>query len=142
MTERAGRTGERVVNQTLAAAIVEERPGWRGSVDAEATNVLAETAKAPDVLVARPGGQAVVLETEHALARTAVDDALARLGAEVRRTGERIETASAVRLPESLRASRPGGMEDAVRGGVYGLKICTSDAEGTHRTVWLEGAGE
>ena len=140
--ERSSRTGEKAVNQTLAAAIVKERPGWWGSVDAEATNVLAEAAKAPDILVARPGGQAVVIETEHAPARTAVDDALARLGAEVRRTGERIETAFAVRLPEALRASRPGDAEDAVQEASYGLKICTSNADGTHRTVWPEAPGE
>lgn len=140
--ERSNRTSERAVNQSLATAIVKERPGWTGNVDAEATNVLAEAAKAPDVLVARPGGQAVVIETEHAPARIAVDDALVRLGARVRGTGERIETAFAVRLPEALRTSRPGDVEDAVRDAAYGLKICTSNADGAPATLWPQAPGE
>lgn len=140
--ERSNRTSERAVNQSLATAIVKERPGWTGNVDAEATNVLAEAAKAPDVLVARPGGQAVVIETEHAPARTAVDDALVRLGVPVRGTGERIETAFAVRLPEAMRTSRPGDVEGAVRDAAYGLKICTSNADGASATLWPQVPGE
>ena len=136
------KAGEKALNPTLAAAIVKERPRWAAHVAAEATNVLAESAKAPDVLVDRPGEQAVVIETEHAPARTALDDALARLGAEVRRSGERIETAFAVRLPEALHTVRPADAEAALRGAVYGLKVCTANAPGEPPTVWPEAPDE
>ena len=47
-----------------------------------------------------------------------------------------------VRLPESLRASRPGDAEGAVQEASCGLKICASNADGTHRTVWPQAPGE
>ena len=134
------KAGEKAVNQTLATAIVEQRPKWAERVTAESTNVLQEKRKVPDIVVTPPEGQAVVIETEHAPAGEVVADAEERLGAEVIGTGERIETVFAVRLPATLKGTRPGTANTHVRTETYEFKICTGKR--TNPVTWPTGKDE
>ncbi|MDE0624601.1 MAG: hypothetical protein OXH83_23285 [Bryobacterales bacterium] len=61
------------------------------------------TGKRPDILVAPPRRQPVIVETEFAPARTVEQDATARLGTRLHSTGEDIEGVLSVVLPESLK---------------------------------------
>ena len=73
----------------------------------EATGVLlGDPAAQPDILIARPGGTPLIVETEVSPARTVEAEARRRLGRYLEATDEAIENTVAVRMPQSLRDSR------------------------------------
>ncbi len=104
------RNTEPQANGALARALIQKNPDWNDStVHAERTRVIhqavpgAGTGKRPDILVAPPRRQPVIVETEFAPARTVEQDATARLGTRLHSTGEDIEGVLSVVLPESLK---------------------------------------
>ena len=104
------RNTEPQANGALARALSRRNPDWNDrTVHAERTHVIhqagpgTDTGKRPDILVAPPRRQPVIVETEFAPARTVEQDATARLGTSLHSTGEDIEGVLSVVLPESLK---------------------------------------
>ena len=78
---------------------------WRSEhvVSSETTQLLAESGGLrPDIVIKEPFTAAVVIETEVMPAQTVEEEALSRLGKELKRLGEIIHSAIAVRLPQQL----------------------------------------
>ena len=104
------RNTEPQANGALARALIQRNPDWNDStVHAERTRVIHQavpgsgTGKRPDILVAAPRRQPVIVETEFKPARTVEQDAKARLGTRLHSTGGDIEGVLSVVLPESLK---------------------------------------
>ena len=102
------RNTEPQANGALARALRRQNPDWNNNtVHAERTHVIHQgesgTGMRPDILVAPPRRQPVIVETEFAPARTVEQDAIARLGTRLHSTGEDIEGVLSVVLPESLK---------------------------------------
>ena len=98
------RTAEAVFNAEFANALRGKHPRWRERVGAEQTGVLRDaSARRPDVVIRHPGGLIVIVETEFAPAKDVEDDARGRLGEIAAETGEAVEQAIAVRVPDALR---------------------------------------
>lgn len=115
------RNTEPQANGALARALKVLNPEWNDeTLHAERTHVIYEaasqgelesgvgkspggTGKQPDILVATPRRQPVVVETEFEPAHTVDLDAINRLGARLMSTGEEIEGALSVILPKSLK---------------------------------------
>ena len=92
------RNTEPQANGALARALRRRNPNWNDkTVHAERTNVIqlgvpgTGAGKRPDILIAPPRRQPVILETEFAPAHTVDQDATARLGTSLHTTGEDIE---------------------------------------------------
>lgn len=114
------RNTEPQANYVLARALRRRNPEWTDStVHAERTNVIqlgsldTAAAKRPDIVVAPPRYQAVIVETEFAPARTVEKDATARLGTELFSTGVDVEGTLSVVLPEHLRTGDLEAIENA-----------------------------
>ncbi len=113
------RNTEPSVNVALANALKRLHPDWNDdTLHAERTNVIQSvseshsavqkstpklTGKRPDILVAPPRRQPVIVETEFHPARTVEQEAIARLGLPLKGSGEDIEGVLSVILPESLK---------------------------------------
>ncbi len=104
------RNTEPLANAALARALRKRNPDWDDStVHAERTHVIQQAGsgrgagKRPDILIAPPRRQPVVVETEFAPAHTVENDATARLGMSLHSTGGAIEGVLSVVLPESLK---------------------------------------
>ena len=114
------RNTEPQANGALALALRRRNPDWNDrTVHAERTNVIHEaaqgmgTAKRPDILIAPPRRQPVILETEFDPAHTVEQDATARLGTSLHSTGEDIEGVLSVVLPASLKTGDLETVENA-----------------------------
>ena len=142
------RNTEPQANYELARALRRRNPDWTDrTVHAERTNVIQQAvpgsgaAKKPDILVAPPRRQPVIVETEFGPARTVEQDATARLGTSLQSTGADIEGVLSVVLPEGLRA----GDLETIEGAAfrYATHYLNSDGEGTRwppKREWLEGS--
>ena len=144
---RGPRNTEPQANYVLARALRRRNPEWTDStVHAERTRVIqlvspeAGTAKRPDIVVAPPRYQAVIVETEFAPARTVETDAKARLGTELTSTGAEIEGTLSVVLPEHLRTGDLEAIENA------SFRFATHYLDGHDKKTrwpsagnWLEG---
>ena len=99
------RNTEPQANGHLARALKRRNPDWNAkTVHVEQTNVIyAGIAKQPDILIAPPLRQPVIVETEFAPARTVDQDAIARLGVQLDSTEEKVEGVLSVILPAHLR---------------------------------------
>ena len=104
------RNTEPQANYELARALRKRNPDWTDrTCGAERTRVIQQAlpgsgaAKRPDILVSSPRRQPVIVETEFEPARTVEQDATARLGSRLERTGAEVEGVLAVVLPDSLR---------------------------------------
>ena len=89
------RNTEPQANGALARALRRRNPDWNDrTVHAERTNVIQQAVpgtgvgKRPDILIAPPRRQPVILETEFAPAHTVDQDATARLGTSLHSTEE------------------------------------------------------
>ena len=94
----------------------------------------------PDIVVSSPCRQPVIVETEFAPARTVEQDATARLGTILQRTGANIEGVLSVVLPESLRTGDLETIEGAAF--CYATHYLDADGKGTRwppRQEWLQG---
>ena len=105
------RNVEPLANYELAKALQRRNPDWHdGTVHAERTRVIQQLSlntdsigKRPDILIAHPRRQPVIVETEFAPAPTVEEDAISRLGAALRTTGTNVEGVLSVELSDSLR---------------------------------------
>ena len=106
------RNTETQANGELARALRRRNPDWNeATVDAGRNPVVrqptpgagSEVDVKPDILIDPPRRQPVIVETEFAPARTVDQDATARLGTIVKRSGSGIEGVVAVVVPERLR---------------------------------------
>ncbi len=125
------RNTEPQANGALANALKRMHPDWNDeTLHAERTNVLQvpsnESASAfnrspipsgkgkqPDILIAPPQGQPVIIETEFDPALTVEKDAIGRIGTQLRGTGDSIEGALSVVLPKSLKHGNLDEVENA-----------------------------
>ena len=105
MNPAEARTSEKVLNGALAAALNGCHPRWR--VEAEQSGVVrGAPGRSPDLVITAGDGPAaapVVIETEYEPARTVEADAVARLGSVLAGSGQTVEQAVAVAVPEALR---------------------------------------
>ena len=106
----APRNTEPQANGALARALRRRNPDWTDqTVHPERTHVIegslpgTGSGKHPDILIAPPRRQPVIVETEFAPAHTVDQDATARLDTRLHSTGEEIEGVLSVVLPESLK---------------------------------------
>ena len=106
----APRNTEPQANGALARALIRRNPDWNDkTVHAERTHVIegslpgTGSGKHPDILIAPPRRQPVIVETEFAPAHTVDQDATARLDMRLHSTGGEIEGVLSVVLPESLK---------------------------------------
>ncbi len=142
------RNTEPQANGALARALQRRNPDWNDrTVHAERTRVIAQSTpgsgagKRPDILIASPYCQPVIVETEFAPARTVDQDATARLGTSLQSSGRDIEGVLAVVLPENLRT---GGL-DAVENAEFRYATHYLDAGGasvrwpSEPKKWLQG---
>ena len=99
-------TMEHTVNDALAELLALTRQAWRAPriVSSENTGMLKGSAARPDILVTEQMVSPVVVETELIPALTVEQDALARLGKQIRKSGSTIYSSVAVRLPDRMRA--------------------------------------
>ena len=141
------RNTEPQANGALARALRRRNPDWNDrTVHAERTNVIqlavpgTGAGKRPDILIASPRRQPVILETEFAPAHTVDQDATARLGTSLHSTGEDIEGVLSVVLPESLRT---GDLETVDRAAFrYATHYLDSKGDSIRwppEREWLEG---
>ena len=141
------RNTEPQANGALARALRRRNPDWNDkTVHAERTNVIqlavpgTGAGKRPDILIAPPRRQPVILETEFAPAHTVDQDATARLGTSLHSTGEDIEGVLSVVLPESLKT---GDLETVDRAAFrYATHYLDSKGESIRwppEREWLEG---
>ena len=140
------RNTEPQANGALARALIRRNPDWNDStVHAERTRVIQQavpgtgTSKRPDILIAPPRRQPVIVETEFAPAHTVEQDATSRLGTSLHSTGGDIEGVLSVVLPESLKT---GDLETVDRAAFrYATHYLNATGECTRwpERKWLEG---
>ena len=109
------RNTEPQANFALARALQSLNPNWTDeTVHAERTNTLqSSSAKQPDILIAQPRRQPVVVETEFYPATTVAKDSVSRLGDKLRSNGVEIESVLSVILPERFRTGNLDSIRDA-----------------------------
>ena len=146
-THPGPRNTEPQANGALARTLKRRNPDWNDeTVHAERTNVIGQavpgtgTGKRPDILIAPPRRQPVIVETEFAPALTVDQDAIDRLGTSLLSTGEDIEGVLSVVLPESLKT---GDIETIERVGFrYATHYLNSEGDSIRwppAREWLEG---
>ncbi len=141
------RNTEPSANWVLAAALRLRNPDWNDdTVHAERTRVIAQstpgsgTGRRPDILIAPPRRQPVIVETEFAPAHTVDRDAAARLGTSLQGTGDDIEGVLAVVLPESLKTGDLKAVESvAFRYATHYLNARGAGVRWPAEKSWLEG---
>ena len=143
----APRNTEPQANGVLARVLRRRNPDWTDqTVHAERTKVIegsipgTGTGKQPDILIAPPRRQPVIVETEFAPAHTVEQDATARLRTKLHSTGEVIEGVLSVVLPESLKT----GDLDTVESVRFRYATHYLDSKGENirwppEKEWLEG---
>ena len=141
------RNTEPQANGALARALRRRNPGWNdNTVHAERTRVIQQavpgtgTGKRPDILIAPPRRQPVIVETEFAPAHTVDQDATARLGTSLHSSGEDIEGVLSVVLPESLKTGDLETIESAaLRYATHYLDSKGESIRWPPERKWLEG---
>lgn len=105
-------TKEPAINDALAEILRETRRAWRHGdvVLSENTGKLKGSNAQPDILMVEPNVSPVTIETEVVPAQSVESDAKARLGAQMKKTGRKILSSVAVRLPERLRDKHGGAL--------------------------------
>lgn len=98
-------TTEHTINDALAARLRVTRSEWRSGnvLRSENTGTLKGSSERPDILIVEPGVSPVIIETEVFPATSVEQEALARLGKQLRTTGRTILSTVGVRLPVRLR---------------------------------------
>lgn len=112
------RTTESPFNFALGEVLRTKHPRWRepDRIVAEATGtVQGEPGLRPDPVVLSENGLPVVVETEFAPAHTVEQDAVQRLAKRLQRTGEKIEQALAVRVPQGLATASQHELDRRIR---------------------------
>lgn len=99
-------TTEHTINDAIADLLRETRQAWRAPnvVRSENSGLMKGSSEQPDILVVEPNSSPVVVETEVHPAVSVEQEARARLGKQLRSTGNRILSSVALRLPTRLRS--------------------------------------
>lgn len=107
------RNTEPQANGALARALMKRHPLWDDtSIHPERTGILqGSSGLQVDILIHTPALQPVAVETEFAPAATVENDATSRLGWKLQSTGETIESAISVVLPEELKTGSLAAIE-------------------------------
>ena len=138
------KTTETAFNTQLANVLRGKHPRWVDRIGVEQTNVFSERAGLqPDLIVRHPGGLPVAVETEYTPAHTVEQDARERLGKTLRETGDSIEQALAVRIPDALANARQNKLEEEIARTRLAFCIFSGDSEDPDRwpkTGWLDGS--
>ena len=111
-------TTEHTINDALAEVLRTTRHVWatEGVISSENTGVLKRHAsKRPDILVTEANVSPVVIETEIMPAATVENDAVSRLGDQVKTTGRTILSTIALRLPKRLRKKSGAQLANELR---------------------------
>lgn len=138
----SARRSEPAFNQAFGALLAGRNRLWRDLLKAESTAVQENAAKRPDILLDQGRDNPVAIETEYEPARSVEQDARARLGEKVLKTGVAIEQAIAVRIPDALRGVGAGGLDEAIGKAAFRFAVFTATEEGVERfpeTGWTEG---
>ena len=144
---RTPRNTEPQANGALARALRRHNPDWNDrTVHAERTQIIQQAGpgagmgRRPDILIAPPHGQPVIIETEFAPAHTVDQDANGRLGSQLQQSGGDIEGVLSVVLPESLKT---GDLETvdraAFRYATHYLDATGQSKRWPPERDWLEG---
>ena len=140
---RMPKTTETAFNPELAKALRRKHPRWVDRIGVEQTNVFrGAPGLQPDIIVRHPGGLPVAVETEYTPAYTVEQDARQRLGKTLRQTGDKIEQALAVRIPNTLAEVSQNDLETAIAGAILEFCILSGDPENPDRwpaSGWLAG---
>jgi hypothetical protein len=106
-------TTEHTINDALAAALRTTRRAWSatGIVSSENTGMLKGSNRRPDILVTEANVSPVAIETEVLPAITVESEASSRLGEELSKTGRKILSSIAVRLPLRLRSKAGAALQ-------------------------------
>ncbi len=109
---------ERSFNEALARVLWTKHPEWRRDLTAEQHRAVKGRGM-PDLILRRPLGAPVVVETEYRPARTVEQDAIGRLGSELADSGDAIEQCLALRAPDALQRVPQARLETAAAKAVY-----------------------
>ena len=138
------KTTETAFNSELAKVLRRKHPRWPDRIGVEQTNVFSGAeGLQPDIIVRHPGGLPVSVETEYTPAQTVEQDAVERLGKTLQQTGDRIEQAIAVRIPNALASISQNDLEEEIERTRLELCIFSGDSEDPDRwpeTGWLDGS--
>ena len=141
------RTTETAFNIELAIVLRRKHPRWIDRIGVEQTNVFSESSGLkPDIIVRHPGGLPVSVETEWLPAHTVEQDACERLGKTLQQTGDRIEQALAVRVPNALATTNQSELEGEIEKARLQFCIFSKDpVNPAHplrwpKTGWLDGS--
>ena len=130
------RTTETAFNSELAKALRRRHPRWVNRIGVEQTNVFrGAPGLQPDIIIRHPGGLPVAVETEYTPAHTVEQDARQRLGKTLRQTGDNIEQAIAVRIPNTLAKISQNDLEAAIERAI--LEFCILYEEPQNPDRWL-----
>lgn len=138
------KTAEIAFNPELARVLRTKHPRWLDLIGVEQTDVFSEAAGLqPDIIVYHPGGLPVAVETEYTPAHTVEADACQRLGKTLRRNGDSIEQALAVRVPHALATVSQNDLEEEIEKAR--LEFCIlwgdpTDPDRWPKTGWLDGS--
>ncbi len=136
------RTNEAAFNAILAETLRHKHPLWRDSLGVERNRVFPrDPGLRPDILIAPPKAQPVVLETEFVPGTTVEKDARSRLGLSVGGPEGAIEQAIAIRIPAALREGQ-ADLPDRI--GTAEFEYCVlsgaaDDPERWPKDGWLRG---
>ena len=134
------RNTEPQANGALARALMKRHPLWNDtSVHAERAGALQGGSGQIDILIHTPARQPVAVETEFDPARMVENESIGRLGWKLQSTGDTIESAISIVLPEELKDGPLNAIETC------GLRYATHclDAAGHHsrwpKSGYLDG---
>ena len=135
-------TDEKALNTLLAQALNERHPRWEAS--AEQSRVLRDQpALTPDIIITPVGGGAghpVVLETEYEPASTVNNDALARIGVVLERSGHTVEQVVAVRIPVRLATLSSADLPIELNTAKLGYRL-VRQPQGATKATWFPETG-
>ena len=141
-------TTETAFNVDLATALRGKHPRWREGdrIGAERTGVFrGSPGLQPDIVIRHPGGAPVIVETEFEPAPTVEDDARARLGLAMADSGDIVDQAIAVRIPDALKSVDQGGLAEHIANTEFRYCVFTrqdaepDDPERWPKEGWLSG---
>lgn len=137
------KTSEIAFNVELMNVLRTKHPRWRDHAGVEQLDVFRQRGQ-PDIVIRPPGGVPVILETEFEPARTVEEDAKARLGRFLSKTGDRIEQTIAVRVPVELKEVLQADLKEHIDRAEF--CYCTYSLQETGAVVrwpdtgWLAGS--
>lgn len=137
------KTSEIAFNVELMNVLRTKHPRWRDHAGVEQLDVFRQRGQ-PDIVIRPPGGVPVILETEFEPARTVEEDATARLGRFLSKTGDRIEQTIAVRVPAELKEVLQADLKEHIDRAEF--RYCTYSLEEAGAVVrwpdtgWLAGS--